>query len=93
MAIDIKNDKIIITRTEAGIPKMEVEGLWSGKDRARITRMLFKETMRAMKKYKRDLANKQKEEEKKQKKIEILAKARAVKAKKAKNKEEVKDNG
>jgi Sec-independent protein translocase protein TatA len=49
--------------------------------------------MRATKRYKRDLADKKREEEKKQKKIEILAKARAVKAEKAKNKEEVKDNG
>ena len=93
MAIDIKNDKIIITRTEAGVPKMEVEGLWTGKDRARITRMLFKETMRAMKKYKRDIANQKVAEEKKQNKLEILAKARAIKAEKAKNKKEVEDNG
>ena len=38
-----KKDKILIIRDEvSGQPKVEVEGLWTGKDRIRIGRMLLK---------------------------------------------------
>ena len=36
-------DKIVITKDEVGKIKVEVEGLWTGKDRHRISRMLLRE--------------------------------------------------
>ena len=38
-----KEDKIIITRDEVSkVPKVQVDGLWTGRDRNRIGRMLLK---------------------------------------------------
>lgn len=38
-----KEDKIVITRDEVSkVPKVQVEGLWTGRDRNRISRMLLR---------------------------------------------------
>jgi len=38
-----KEDKIVITRDEVSkVPKVQVEGLWTGRDRNRIGRMLLR---------------------------------------------------
>ena len=78
-------DKITIIRdTVSRQPKVEVEGLWSGKDRRMIGRMLYK-AMRVssnviIQKHKQaDLIAIKTEEEPKLSKIDIMAKARAAK--------------
>ena len=78
-------DKITIIRDEVSRqPKVEVEGLWSGKDRRMISRMLYK-AMRVssnviIQKHKQaDLIAIKTEEEPKLSKIDIMAKARAAK--------------
>ena len=82
-------DKIIITRDEVSKqPKVEVEGLWSGKDRRMISRMLYK----AMRKSSNVIIQKHKQadliaikeeipvvDSVKQKRIDNMAKARAAK--------------
>ena len=80
-------DKIVITRDEDSKKiKVVVEGLWTGKDRAVISRTLHREMRRAahiiIQKHKEaDLLASQGEEVKEVKlsKIEIMAKARAAK--------------
>ena len=81
-------DKIIIIRDEVSkLPKVTVEGLWTGKDRGMISRTLHREMRRAahiiIQKHKdADLLAKQTEEVKvdtKPSKIDIMAKARAAK--------------
>ena len=86
-----KEDKIVITRNKVSRqPEVVVEGLWSGKDRNRISRML----LRAM----RSAAHQERQTRKQadliaeleKKRLAGLAKARA--AKKKKNLEEEKEN-
>ena len=80
-------DKIVITRDEDSKKiKVVVEGLWTGKDRAVISRTLHREMRRAahiiIQKHKEaDLLASQGEEVKEVKlsKIDIMAKARAAK--------------
>ena len=81
-------DKIVITRDEDSHKiKVEVTGLWNGKDRSVISRTLHREMRRAastiIRKHKEaDLLAKQEEEKKvdiKPSKTDIMAKARAAK--------------
>jgi len=80
-------DKIVITRDEISKqPKVSVEGLWSGKDRRMISRMLYKAMRKSsnviIQKHKQaDLIASETEEKKEPKlnKIEIMARARAAK--------------
>ena len=91
-------DKITIIRDEKSrLPKVLVEGLWSGKDRRMIGRALLKQMRKAantiIQMHKRADSINRKEEDKKleltKKRIEALAKARA--AKKLKKEEEKKN--
>ena len=93
-------DKIIITRDEVSkLPKVEVEGLWSGKDRRMIGRALLKKMRKSantiIQMHKRaDLKVKQEEQSKldlRQKRLDALAKARAAKKEKKLKEEEKKD--
>ena len=91
-------DKITIIRDEdSKLPKVTVEGLWSGKDRRMIGRALLKKMRKAantiIQMHRRaDLKVKKEEQSKldlKQKRLDALAKARAAKKLK---KEEEKEN-
>jgi len=93
-------DKIVITRDEVSKkPVVEVEGLWSGKDRRMIYRILLKEMRRQANKIiqmnkQADLKVKEEGQGKidiKQKRLDALTKARAAKKEK-KLKEEEKKN-
>jgi uncharacterized membrane protein len=93
-------DKITIIRDEdSKRPKVEVEGLWSGKDRRTIYRMLLKEMRRQANKIMQmhrqaDLKVKSEEQSKidiKQKRLDALEKARAAKKLKKLKEEEKKD--
>lgn len=93
-------DKITIVRDgESRLPKVTVEGLWSGKDRRMIGRALLKQMRKAantiIQMHKRADSINREEEDKKleltKKRIDALAKARAAKKEK-KLKEEEKKN-
>ena len=93
-------DKIVITRDEVSKqPKVTVEGLWSGKDRRMIYRMLLKEMRMQANKIRQmhkqaDLKVKKEEQSKvdiKQKRLDALAKARAAKKLKKEKEGEKKD--
>ena len=93
-------DKIIIFRDEVSkLPKVTVEGLWSGKDRRMIGRTLLKEMRRSANQVKQmfrqaDLKESQEEQTKldiKQKRLDALAKARLAKKEKKLKEEEKKD--
>ena len=90
-------DKIVIIRDEATrLPKVTVEGLWSGKDRRIIGRALHREMRRQAYKIiqmhkQADLIDQKKEDEKlllTQKRIDALAKARLAKKEKKLKEEE-----
>lgn len=81
-------DKIVITKDEATKkPIVEVEGLWTGKDRFIINRMLHRNMRKArydvLKSIKKESPPEQSEgdqkEELKKKRLEALAKAREAK--------------
>jgi len=94
-------DKIIIIRDEvSGQPKVEVKGLWSGKDRRMIGRALLKEMRRSSNQVKQmfrqaDLIAIKEEipvvDSVKQKRIDNMAKARLVKKEKKLKEEEKED--
>jgi len=94
-------DKIIIIRDEVSkLPKVTVEGLWSGKDRRMIGRALLKEMRRSSNQVKQmfrqaDLIAIKKEipvvDSVKQKRIDNMAKARLAKKEKKLKEEEKKD--
>ena len=70
-----KKDKIIIIRDEvSGQPKVTVEGLWTGKDRNRIGRMLLRAMRTAA--YKERQIRKQADQEAKPKSVDPIEQKR-----------------
>ena len=70
-----KEDRILITRDEvSGQPKVEVEGLWTGRDRNRIGRMLLREMRTAA--YEERQLRKQADQEAKPKSVDPIEQKR-----------------